>query len=257
MTTYPPFSWPAGRRGAVCLCWDDSDASQLDFALPILAEFGLRATFYVLPDQVERRLSDWQAALAAGHEIGNHTVRHPCSGNYSWQSAASMVEGYTYEQMEAEIRQANATLHRLLGQTPTSFAYCCGLTFVGRGRAVRSYVPLIADLFTVGRVYGNVSHCRPACCDLAQVWGMGMDNQSFSWIQARIDACCDAGGWLTLVGHTVGTTNRLTVTPDTLRRLCDYLARQPEIWTDTVTTVGNYVRAQQDPSLRATPETGA
>jgi hypothetical protein len=43
---------------------------------------GVRATFYVSPENIEQRLEGWKKALDESHEIGNHTLAHPCTGNY-------------------------------------------------------------------------------------------------------------------------------------------------------------------------------
>ena len=96
----PPF--PNGARVALSLTFDDSRDSQLDVAVPILAAYRLRATFFVLPEPVSRRQSDWQAVVESGHEIGNHTVSHPCSANFGF-SRTNALEDYSLDRIEAEI----------------------------------------------------------------------------------------------------------------------------------------------------------
>jgi len=49
MTTEARLPWPDGCLGAVSLTFDDGHASQLQKAVPILAEFDLWATFYLNP----------------------------------------------------------------------------------------------------------------------------------------------------------------------------------------------------------------
>ncbi|HEX5322287.1 MAG TPA: polysaccharide deacetylase family protein, partial [Capsulimonadaceae bacterium] len=58
--------------------------SQIEQGLPILDSHGFRATFYVNPHSARSRSEDWRRALATGHEIGNHTVTHPCSVNFDF-----------------------------------------------------------------------------------------------------------------------------------------------------------------------------
>ena len=78
--------WPRQAAAAVSLTFDDGLSSQLDRAIPGLDNAGLKGTFYLNPgpgrphwlEQVPR----WQAAAESGHEMGNHTSRHPCSCNY-------------------------------------------------------------------------------------------------------------------------------------------------------------------------------
>ena len=72
------------RTRSESLTFDDGRDSQVDVGLPLLYSFGVKATFYPLPEAVGERLEGWKAAAAAGHEIGNHTVGHPSTGNFSW-----------------------------------------------------------------------------------------------------------------------------------------------------------------------------
>ena len=240
------FPWPHGRRAAVSLTWDDARFSQADTGLPILDGYGIKGTFYVLPDRVLPRLDRWRQAIKDGHEIGNHTVRHPCSGNFAWQSSETMLEAYTLDRMEAELLEANRLLNESLGIKPTSFAYCCGMTFVGRGTQVRSYVPLIAKHFLAGRCYLNEVHNDPARCDLAQVLGFSMDDRPFKVIRRQIEEAVAAGGWATFVGHEVGQDGQpLNAPSGVLRQICDYLTGRPEIWVDTISSIGRHVAAIQ------------
>jgi peptidoglycan-N-acetylglucosamine deacetylase len=53
--------------------------------------------------------------------------------------------------LEHELIRALEALERFAGRRPRSFAYPCGQRFVGRGKAIQSYVPLVAEHFLVGR----------------------------------------------------------------------------------------------------------
>ena len=144
------FVWPDGKKAAISLSFDDGRASQVKGGTALLDQFGVKATFYVVPDAVRTNVNDWKSAVANGHEIGNHSLRHPCSGNFQW-ARSKALENYTLDQMQAELHQANEQLEKLLGVTCTSFAYPCGQTFVGRGKDTKSYVPIVATLFSTGR----------------------------------------------------------------------------------------------------------
>jgi peptidoglycan/xylan/chitin deacetylase (PgdA/CDA1 family) len=139
-----PFRWPAGKRAALSLTFDDARLSQIDTGLALLDKYGIKATFYVSVDNLEKRLEGWKRAVASGHEIGNHSRTHPCTGNYEF-SLKNALEDYTLPMMEKELDGASADIQRLLGVTPLTFAYPCGQKFVGRGREVKSYVPLVAE----------------------------------------------------------------------------------------------------------------
>jgi len=237
----PAFRWPPGKRAAVSLTFDDARPSQVDRGLAVLGTHGARATFYVSPRRVEERLDGWRRAVAAGHEIGNHTMTHPCSGNFAF-SRCNALEDYTLERMERELLDASDAVRRLLGVRPETFAYPCGQTFVGRGEAVRSYVPLVARHFLAGRAAFSETHNDPTFCDLAQTTGVEADGRSFEELRAAMDRAAEEGGWLILFGHEVGDGGRQTTRTDSLDDLCRYAtAPASGLWLDTVAAVARHV----------------
>jgi peptidoglycan/xylan/chitin deacetylase (PgdA/CDA1 family) len=64
MAQTPPAPWPENCRGAISLTFDDGHPTHLEKALPILAEYDLRATFYLNP-----RGDDWLANLAPWRDV--------------------------------------------------------------------------------------------------------------------------------------------------------------------------------------------
>src|SRR5437016_1452750 len=100
----PSFTWPGGARAAVSLSFDDARPSQAERGIPLLDRLGMRATFFVSPERVLDP-APWKRAAQAGHEIGNHSMTHPCSGNFPW-SRDNALEDYTLERMEKELLDA-------------------------------------------------------------------------------------------------------------------------------------------------------
>lgn len=237
----PSFAWPAGNKVALSLSFDDARESQVDVAFPLLQSYGVKATFYVVPENLAKRPAEWRAIREAGHEIGNHTVNHPCSGNFEF-SRDHALENYTLKEMEKEMRDCNRCVEETCGCVPETFAYPCGNTFVGRGRNVRSYVPLVARHFLAGRSFPSEWHNTPRVCDLAQVNGVSVDNLDFAAVRALIENARENTGWLILAGHDTGVENRLMTRCDTLRALCEY-ALDPDngVWLDTVAGVARYI----------------
>ena len=235
------FSWPNGALAAVSLTFDDARHSQVEGGTALLDKFGAKATFYVLPGEVEQRLPGWKAAVEAGHEIGNHSMMHPCSGNFTW-ARDNALEGYSLDKMRSELKQANEELNRLLGVTPVSFAYPCGQTFIGRGTSTQSYVPVIAELFTTGRGWLDEAPNDPGYVDMAQITGMSMDGKSFEEVVEMLDQAREAGAWLVLAGHEMGGAPPLNTSLEMLEELIPYL-QDPRngFWLDTVGEVAQYV----------------
>jgi peptidoglycan/xylan/chitin deacetylase (PgdA/CDA1 family) len=245
------FAWPEGVRGAVSLTFDDARLSQPDVGLPILDEYGVKATFYVSPEPMKKRLAAWKKAVADGHEIGNHSLRHPCTGNFPW-ARHKALEDYTLKQMAEELEAANAEVEGALGVRPATFAYPCGQTFVGRGTKLESYVPLVAEMFVAGRGWLGEGANDPGFCDPAQLLGMELDGLDFAAAKKLIDAAVEDGMWLVFAGHEIGEGERQTVRADTLRAICEY-AKDPAngIWIDTVENVARYVRRAQSLEMAA------
>jgi hypothetical protein len=223
------FNWPEGKRAAISLSFDDARASQVSRGIPILDEYGVKATFFVLVEPMEKQLDGWKKAVADGHEIGNHSLVHACSGNFPF-SRDKALEDYTLGQMRRELRQANDTIESLLGVRPVSFAYPCGQKYVGRGRNFKSYVPLIAELFLTGRGW----------------MGVELDGKSFEQVKSIMDRTLADGGWLIFAGHEIGDGGRQTTLESTLRQLCQY-AQDPAngLWLDSVGTIARYINKQR------------
>ena len=174
-----------------------------------------------LPTTSARRAGDWRHAAAAGHELGNHTTTHPCSGNFPW-SRARALEDHTLDRIRAEMVDANRLIAQATGVTPATFAYPCGQKFVGRGAGVTSYVPVVHELFLAGRGWLDEAPNDPAFVDRAQIFGYSMDDMEFSELKPAVDDAIAAGQWLVLAGHDIGTTPGRQVTRvSMLRELLD------------------------------------
>ncbi len=235
------FAWPEGRRVALSLSFDDARLSQIDVGLPLFERLGAKATFYLVPSTAERRLEGWKKAAAAGHEIANHTLNHPCSGNFPW-AREKALENYSMSKMRSELLEANHKLEAMLGVRPVSFAYPCGQTFIGRGVDTRSYVPLVAEHFVTGRGWMDEAPNDPAYCDMAQLTGIEMDGRDFEQILPIIERAREAGHWVVLGGHEIGQGGNQTTRVAMLEKLVRY-AQNPvnQVWLAPVGTVAKYV----------------
>ncbi len=236
------FVWPEGKRGAISLTFDDARVSQTEVGLPLLDRYGVKATFYISPGPFQTHLPAWKQALANGHEIGNHSLRHPCTGNFAFAREKALEE-YTLAQMKQELEEANQIIESAVGVRPVSFAYPCGQKFVGRGHDVHSYVPLVAQMFETGRGWMDEGANDPGFCDRAQLLGMELDGLDFEAAKALIDKALDEGMWLVFAGHEIGEGERQTTRTDTLAAICEY-ANAPDngIWIDTVENIARYIQ---------------
>jgi len=235
------FPWPKGIRAAVSLTFDDARLSQVDRLIPILDRAGVKGTFYVSMDNLTRRLEGWKKAVRTGHEIGNHTLTHPCTGNYP-AFRFNALEEMNIDAMAKEIDGAQQAIVKALGVEPRSFAYPCGQTFVGRGQNVQSYVPLVAGRFLSGRKWLNEHANDPAFCDLAQLLAFESDGKPFEALKSLLDKAAAEGSWIIFVGHEVGDGGYQTTLAPSVEELCRF-SKDPAngIWIDTVGAIAGYI----------------
>jgi len=235
-------AWPNGKRVAVSLSFDDARLSQIDRGLALLDQHHVKATFFVVSSNISPRLEGWKKAVAEGHEIGNHSKTHPCTGNYAF-SRHNALEDYNLQMMAAQLDGANAEIARLLGVKPRTFAYPCGQKFVGRGTEVKSYVPLVAERFLAGRGYLDESANDPAFCDLAQAMGTPFDDLDFDAMKRLVEDAAKEGRWVIFVGHEIGQRGHQITDAGALGQLCDYLNDPANgVWLGTVQEIAEYVR---------------
>jgi peptidoglycan/xylan/chitin deacetylase (PgdA/CDA1 family) len=239
------FSWPEGKTIAVSLSFDDARHSQVDKGTALLDQYGVKATFFVVPAQVEERLDGWRHVVANGHEIGNHTRTHPCSGNYVW-SRQKALENFSLKEMRQELESCNGQIERLLGVVPGVFAYPCGHTYVGRGTKTKSYVPLVSKHFFAARTYRDNISNDPAYCDLAQLTGIDMDEKDFGEILQRLEYAKQHHHWVILGGHEIGESGHQTTRLSMLKELLDYASNPSNgIWIAPVGTVARYLHERR------------
>src|SRR5450759_2629751 len=75
----PDFQWPEGKKMAWSVSFDDARLTQIDNGIPLFDKYGVKVTFYVSTYSMKPQMEAWKRAAKNGHEIGNHSLRHPCN----------------------------------------------------------------------------------------------------------------------------------------------------------------------------------
>lgn len=239
------FTWPEGKKVAISLTFDDGRLSQVDKGIPVLDKHNVKGTFYLLPGSLMERKEGWKKAVANGHEIGNHSNNHPCTGNFAW-SRGNALENYTLKTIGLNLDSCNMAIKRELGIDAVSFAFPCGQTFVGRGKNTKSYVPVIADKFETGRGWLDEAPNDPVYCDMAQLTGMELDGKSFEQVKTMIEAARADGLWLILAGHEMDDAGAQTSLLTTIDALCAYAADPANgVWVGTVHEIASYINSKR------------
>ncbi|MCC6453731.1 MAG: polysaccharide deacetylase family protein [Caldilineaceae bacterium] len=242
------FEWPHSAEAAISLTFDDGMRSQRETGVPLLNQYGVRGTFYVNPkDDYAAMLEGWRAAAEAGHEIGNHTVNHPCSKNFPFISefGRRSLEEMNFADIAWEIDETNRRLGEVLPQRgPVSFAYPCYQPFVGRGAKRQSYVPVVLERCVAGRGRGEQSN-DPRYCDLGYLWSWPCERAIGQTLIGIVEQAAVQGRWAILTFHGI-QEGHLSVAEGDLAELCAHLQRSAShIWAAPVAEVAQWVSEKQ------------
>jgi len=123
-------SWN-GKKCAVVLTYDDALNIHLDKVIPMLNSYQFRGTFYLIGSSpvVSEGIEEWRTAAKQGHELGNHTLNHPCDGNLpgrEFVTSETNLSKYTVARAVKETRITNTLLKAIDGKNERTFAYPCG-----------------------------------------------------------------------------------------------------------------------------------
>jgi hypothetical protein len=146
-----PMTWPGGHHAAIVLSYDDALRSQLDNAVPALDAAGLKATFFLSGTFRQEDVDRWRATAKGGHELGNHSVFHPCAKGSFDMPVQYNNESYSVPTMLKEIGAMNNMLYAIDGRTEHTYATPCGQHVVGG----EDYLPAL-------RASGLVRYVREA-----------------------------------------------------------------------------------------------
>jgi hypothetical protein len=243
--TSTPLAWPNGWQAAISLTFDDGQQTQLETAIPRLEDHGFRGTFYLNPrgEDWAERLAAWQPAQQAGHEMGNHTIVHPCSLN-----TGPTLQSWTLEKMEEDVCEAERRLDQLFpAQGARSFAYPCYESDVGRGPTRQSYVPVIARHFPAARARGtSIRGNHPRYADLHHLSSWSGERMSKAELIGLAESCLPEGWWGIFTFHGVNQ-GHLPISEYDLFHLLEHLARnRSRFWVAPVIEVAHYI-LQADP----------
>ena len=206
-------------------------------------ERGLRGTFYLAPkmDNWRAWLEPWTEVAAGGHEIGNHTLSHTCSRNFSDDTEAKGLERSTLAEIEADVLEAEDRLQQVLPAPERTFAYPCYQTAVGEGLTRESYVPMIARHFTAARTIGEYGFANsPINADLHYLACQNAEHFRAAELIGLVQRAVNQGRWLIFAFHQI-EGGRLGIAEYEFIGLLDFLAQQKgRVWTAPVLDVAKF-----------------
>ena len=231
---------------AVVLTYDDAIDQDLDNVLPALDSMGLKATFYLIGRSpvVGKRMEEWRAAARNGHELGNHSLMHPCDGSLpgsSWVVPDRDLTNYSIPRAQGEIRVTNVLLQAIDGKTIRTFAFPCGeftihdsSYFLGLRKEFAGARSVLPHMETLGKINPD------------NIGAYAMDGQTGEQMIALVKKAQETHSLLVFVFHGVGGGHNINVGLPQHSQLLHYLKEHTdEIWVAPMVDVATYIRAHQ------------
>ena len=238
-----------GKKAAVSLTYDDALNVHLDNVVPALDALGLKGTFYLTSNftALKDRPDEWGPVAANGHELGNHTMFHPCEGGRPGREFVNPdydLNNYSVQRMVDEIVLTNLLLSKIDGKLPQerTLAYPCGDMNAGGN----SYVDAIRGYFVAARgVQSRFDY--PGSVDLFNIGAFGISGQSGKELIALVDRAIEEKALLVFLFHGVGGEHGLNVSLEAHQELIEYLkAKEEEVWVGTMVDVAEFVKEKQE-----------
>lgn len=234
-----------GKKAAVVLTYDDAIDQHLDNALPLLDSLQLKATFYVtgFSPSMQKRLPQWRNVATRGHELGNHTMYHPCNGGAGreWVPADYDLTKYTVKRMVDETRATNVLLQALDGKTKRTFAYTCGDMKIGDVSFINELKPDFVAARAVRNQMRPIQNVDLYDVDCFMVAGH-TGEQMIAWVKEAMAK----NSLLVILFHGVGGGNGLDVSLPAHRQLLQYLKEvEKDIWVAPMIDVAEHVKDWQ------------
>ncbi len=231
------------KKCAVVITYDDAIPQHLDNAFPVLDSLQLKATFYLTANSTKDRINDWKKVAARGHELGNHTLFHPCVGGKGreWVKPEYDLDNYTVQRMVDEIRMTNIFLESLDGNKKRTFAFTCGDMKVND----TSFINLLKDDFIAARATRNQMHTIGQI-DLFNTDCYVVNGESAVQMEKWVEEAIATRSLLVILFHGVGGGNNLNVSLTAHREFLSYLKRKDkDIWVAPMIEVAGYIKGYQ------------
>ena len=230
------------KKCAVVLTYDDAIFQHLDNALPVLDSLQLKATFYLTANTAKSRINDWKKVAANMHELGNHTLFHPCVGKgRDWVKPEYDMDNYSIQRMVDEIKMANGFLEALDGKRERTFAFTCGDMKVNDS----SFMDLLKNDFIAARAVRHEMHSIDKI-NLYNIDCYVVNGESAIQMEQWVKKAIETNSLLVILFHGVGGGNNLNVSLSAHLDFLSFLKQnENDIWIAPLVEVAKYIKAFQ------------
>lgn len=244
------FDWPKQQKCAVSLTYDDALYVHREKVAPLLTNKGLCVTFYINASiQLTNHIEAWREVAKLGHELGNHTLFHPCrrdpKEDYEWLPPYYDLQDYTPQRWKDEIRVANCILSLIDGKKERTFGNTCCQTTIGRGDDKIQLKNYIDEFFVAGRGTLNSRFIDPMNIEYRELSHFNGDGKTCEELKTKVIEASHSNKWIIFMFHGVGEgTHGLFVDEKEHEDFIDFLAQNKELfWTAPTVDVAKYIKS--------------
>ncbi len=224
------------RAAAVSVTLDDGLRNQDDVAVPLLNQYGIKATFFVIPgltpetneEAAKKKPGDWggiswqrlKELAAQGHEIASHTWTH--------ESVITSKDGQRLHmepaKLEAQVAKAYEAIKDRIGLAPLTFASPGNAMDEVIRAAAHQYHPVIRDQ-----------------CERFGAWPPTSKDFTTEQANAMGERYLSQGKHLVWMIHAITDGYNAQSSSDVLANHLKYLkSREDVLWLDTYANVKRY-----------------
>lgn len=235
-----------GKKCAVVLTYDDALNIHLDKVIPALDAFRFTGTFYLITSlpAVTNRVEEWRTASKKGHELGNHTLYHPCDGSMpgrEWVPKDKNLSTYTVTKAVKEIKTANEQLKDIDGKKDRTFAYPCGDLKIND----TVFYDFVKNDFVAARGV-KPGYLQAKEVNLNDVDAFVEIGSTAAQMIAQVEEAEKNGSFIVFLFHGIGGEHALNVDFEEHQKLLEYLKkREKDIWVTTMVDLGKYIQKKQ------------
>lgn len=232
-----------GKKCSVVLTYDDALNVHLDNVIPALDSLNLKGTFYLTAssDAATKRISGWKRAAMNGHELGNHTLYHPCDASLpgmSWVKPEYDLSKYSLKRMQDEVKMCNAYLKSIDGKDKRTFAFTCGHKKVIEGE----FIQTLTNEFVAARSVRSQMHSINEQ-NLMDIDCYSMEGTTGEQMIELVKQAQNSGKLLVFLFHGVGGEHGLNVSKEAHSKLLHYLKEnEKDIYIDTMLNVAEHIK---------------
>jgi peptidoglycan/xylan/chitin deacetylase (PgdA/CDA1 family) len=234
------------KQCAVVLTYDDAIDVDLDNVVPALDSLKLKGTFYLIGSSpvVNKRMNEWRLVAKHGHELGNHSIFHPCDGSLPGRSFIGPdndLSRYTVSRAVSEIRVNNTLLKAIDGKDMRTFAFPCGDRKIG-------------DVFFYDQLKKDFAGARGVSPGLQTIDKVDLDNidcyaingQSADYMIDLVKKAMQTHTLLVFLFHGVGGGHNLNVGLKEHSQLLHFIKQnEKNIWVAPMVDVAERIKEYQ------------